>query len=35
MTFLFVKETRGIDADAVDFEECQEKVRRSEGGKAL
>ena len=28
MTFFFVKETKGIDADAVDFEEQMEAVRR-------
>ena len=28
MTFIFVKETKGIDADAVDFEEQMEKVAR-------
>lgn len=27
MTFFFVPETKGVDADAVDFAECQEAVR--------
>ena len=27
MTFFFVPETKGVDADAVDFTECQEAVR--------
>ncbi|KAL6717297.1 hypothetical protein ACLMJK_005212 [Lecanora helva] len=27
MTFLFVPETKGVDADAKDFEECQEAIR--------
>lgn len=31
MTVLFIPETKGVDADAKDFEECQEKVRRRGG----
>ena len=27
-TFLLVPETKGMDADVLDFEECQEKLRR-------
>ena len=27
MTFFFVPETKGVDADAVDFAECEEAVR--------
>ena len=27
MTFFFVPETKGVDADVKDFEECQEAVR--------
>lgn len=32
MTFFFVPESTGIDADAVDFEEIQEDVRRKQAG---
>ncbi len=30
-TFFLVPETKGVDADALDFIECQEKVARSQG----
>ena len=29
MTILFVPETKGVDSDAIDFEECQEKATRA------
>lgn len=33
MTWFFVPETRGIDADEVDYRECQEAVQRKAMGK--
>lgn len=32
MTIFFVPESAGIDADAIDYEECQEAVRRKQAG---
>lgn len=29
-TFFLVPETKGVDADALDFKECQEKVARAQ-----
>lgn len=31
VTFLFVPETRGVDADDVDYQELQEKIRQQQG----
>jgi len=35
VTFFLVPETRGVDADVLDFEECQEKIRTREDLKGL
>ena len=29
VTFFLVPETKGVDADALDYKECQEKVARA------
>lgn len=30
ITVLFVPETKGVDADALDYKECQDKVARTQ-----
>lgn len=31
MTFFFVPESKGVDADVIDFQECQEAIRIKNG----
>ena len=31
VTFFLVPETKGVDADALDYQECQDRVARAQG----